>query len=58
VLDDSNCCFLIVGDSKHKSHVVFKSVEVGKESISISVLRSILKELIEVGFDLVLSAST
>ena len=50
--------FLIVSNSKHKSHVVFKSVKVSKESISISILRSILKELIEVGFDLVLSAST
>ena len=58
MLDNSNCYFLIVGDSKHKSYIVFKSIEVSKESISISILRSILKELIEVGFDLVLSAST
>jgi len=58
VLDNSNYCFLVVGNSKHESYVIFKSVEVSKESISISILRSILKELIEVGFDLVLSAST
>ena len=58
VLNDSNCCFLVVSNSEYKSHVFLKSIEVGKESISIAVYRSIFKELIEVGFDLVLSAST
>jgi len=58
VLDDSNCRFLVVGDSKDKSHVFLESVEVGKESVGVSVYRSIFEELVEVGFDLVLSAST
>jgi len=58
VLDDSNRRFLVVSDSKDKSHVFLKSVEVGKESVGVSNHRSIFEELIEVGFDLVLSAST
>jgi len=58
VLDDSNRRFLVVGDSKDKSHVFLESVEVGKESVGVSIHRSIFEELVEVGFDLVLSAST
>jgi len=58
VLDNSNRRFLVVSDSKDKSHVFLKSVEVGKESVSVSIYRSIFEELMEVGFDLVLSAST
>ena len=58
MLDDSNCRFLVVSDSEDKPHVFLKSVEVGKESIGVAIHRSIFEELVEVGFDLVLSAST
>ena len=58
MLDNSNRRFLVVSDSKDKSHVFLKSIKVGKESVSFSVYRSIFEELIEVGFNLVLSAST
>ena len=58
MLDDSNCRFLVISDSKHKSHIVLKGVEVGKESIGVAVHRSVFKELMEVRFNPVLSAST
>ena len=57
MLDNSDCRFLIVSNSEDKSYVFLKSVKVGKESISITIYRSIFEELIEVGFNLVLSAS-
>ena len=57
VLDDSNCRFFIVSDSKHESHILLKSIKVSKESISVSTSRSFFEELIEVRFNLVLSLS-
>lgn len=58
MLNNSNCCFLVVSDSKHESYVILESIKVGKESISVAIYRPVLKELVEVEFDLVLSAST
>jgi hypothetical protein len=58
VLDNSNCRFLIVGYPENESHVFLKGIKVGKESVSITIHRSIFEELVEVGFDPVLGAST
>jgi hypothetical protein len=58
MLDDSNCRFLIVSYPENESHVFFEGIEVGKESVGITIYRSIFEELIEVRFDLVLGAST
>jgi hypothetical protein len=58
MLDNSNCRFLIVSYSENESYVFFKGIKVGKESVGITIYRSIFEELIEVRFDLVLGAST
>lgn len=57
-MDDSDCRLFVVGNPENKSHVFFEGIEVGEESVGVPSLRSILKELVEVGFDLVLGAST
>lgn len=58
VLDNSDCRFLVVGYSENKTHIFLESIEVGEESVSVSLNRSIFEELVKVRFDPVLGAST